>query len=127
LVKNSFKNDTSFCAFLAVRLNVSDGLNPQCVLIDELHAHKTPDLYGVLETAIGARLQPLILSITTAGFVTTGICIDQRDYGRKVVQGLIEDDSFMFVDYGKNSFKNDTSFCAFLAVRLNVSGSIDMP
>jgi hypothetical protein len=25
------------------------------VLIDELHAHKTPDLYGVLETAIGAR------------------------------------------------------------------------
>jgi phage terminase large subunit-like protein len=77
-----------------------DGLNPQCVLIDELHAHKTPDLYGVLETAIGARLQPLILSITTAGFVTTGICVDQRDYGRKVVQGLIEDDSFMFVDYG---------------------------
>jgi phage terminase large subunit-like protein len=47
------------------------------VLIDELHAHKTPDLYGVLETAIGARLQPLILSITTAGFVTTGICISK--------------------------------------------------
>jgi phage terminase large subunit-like protein len=23
-----------------------------------------------------------------------------HDYGRKVVQGLIEDDSFMFVDYG---------------------------
>ena len=89
-----------------------DGLNPHCVLIDELHAHKTPDLYGVLETAIGARLQPLILSITTAGFVTIGICVDQRDYGRKVVQGLIEDDSFMFVDYGidegDDPFSEDT-------------------
>jgi phage terminase large subunit-like protein len=44
--------------------------------------------------------------------VTIGICVDQRDYGRKVVQGLIDDDSFMFVDYGidegDDPFSEDT-------------------
>lgn len=77
-----------------------DGLNPHCILIDELHAHKTSDLYGVLETAIGSRRQPIIFSITTAGFTQMGICVDQRDYGRKIVQKTIQDESFMFVDYG---------------------------
>ncbi len=77
-----------------------DGLNPHCVLIDELHAHKTPDLYGVLDTAIGARKQPIMFSITTAGFRNVGICVDQRDYGRSVVQNTIKDDSYFFVDYG---------------------------
>ena len=41
--------------------NNLDGLNIHCGIVDELHAHKTRDVWEVLETATGARLQSLIL------------------------------------------------------------------
>lgn len=44
-----------------------DGLNPQCGIVDEYHAHPTPDMYDVIDSGMGARPQPLIMIITTAG------------------------------------------------------------
>ena len=44
------------------------GLNPSSNIIDELHAHESPDLYTALTTASGAREQHLTLTITTAGW-----------------------------------------------------------
>jgi phage terminase large subunit-like protein len=44
------------------------GLNPHGVIVDELHAHKSPDLYTAMTTGGGAREQPLTVGITTAGF-----------------------------------------------------------
>ncbi|MHA2764975.1 terminase large subunit domain-containing protein [Vibrio harveyi] len=49
--------------------NNLDGLNVHCALIDEIHAHKTREVYDVIETATGARTQPLIFVISTAGFI----------------------------------------------------------
>jgi len=43
------------------------GLNPSANIIDEYHAHRTPDLYEALTTGSGAREQPLTLTISTAG------------------------------------------------------------
>lgn len=43
------------------------GLNPSANVIDEYHAHKTPDLYEALTTGSGAREQPMTLTISTAG------------------------------------------------------------
>ncbi|WP_169037524.1 terminase large subunit [Bacillus subtilis] len=45
-----------------------DGFNPQCGIIDEYHAHKTSEIYDVLASGMAARVQPLMLIITTAGF-----------------------------------------------------------
>lgn len=44
-----------------------DGLNPQCGIIDEYHAHDTSEVYDVVEDGMGARIQPLLAIITTAG------------------------------------------------------------
>jgi phage terminase large subunit-like protein len=44
-----------------------DGLNVQCGIIDEYHAHKTSETYDVVETGTGSREEPLIFVITTAG------------------------------------------------------------
>jgi len=71
-----------------------DGLNVHCALIDELHAHKTRDMVDILDTATGARRQPLILMITTAGFNRQTICYEINDYTKKVLSDLVEDDSF---------------------------------
>lgn len=51
-----------------------DGLNPQCGLIDEYHAHPTSEILDVLQTGMMARRQPLLFIITTAGTNFGGPC-----------------------------------------------------
>ncbi|HHJ4530488.1 TPA: terminase large subunit, partial [Escherichia coli] len=84
--------------------NNLDGLNIHCGIVDELHAHKTRDVWDVLETATGARLQSLLFGITTAGFNKEGICYELRDYAIKVlrgynseVEGAVKDDTFFAI------------------------------
>ena len=51
-----------------------DGLNPQCGLIDEYHAHPTDEILEVINTGMVARRQPLLCIITTAGTNFGGPC-----------------------------------------------------
>ena len=76
-----------------------DGLNVSCAINDELHAHPKRDLYDVLETATGSRTQPLILNITTAGTNKAGICYELRTYVVKILQRVIQDETFFGVIY----------------------------
>jgi phage terminase large subunit-like protein len=71
-----------------------DGLNVHGALVDELHAHKTRGLWDVLETAMGARRQPLMAAITTAGTDLESVCWKQHEYGEKILEGINRDDSF---------------------------------
>lgn len=64
-----------------------DGLNIHMAIVDELHAHKTPDVYEVLETGLGKRPQSMLWAITTAGFNKHGICYKTRDLVTKVLSG----------------------------------------
>ncbi|HMY99248.1 MAG TPA: terminase large subunit [Burkholderiaceae bacterium] len=76
-----------------------DGLNIHFACVDELHAHKTRAVYDVLDSATGARSQPLISMITTAGSDRSGICYEQRDYTIKVLEGVVQDETWFGVIY----------------------------
>lgn len=76
-----------------------DGLNISFAAVDELHAHKSRSVWDVIETAIGARDQPLIWAITTAGSDRSGICYEQRSYLQKVLNGAVDDPSYFGVIY----------------------------
>lgn len=76
-----------------------DGLNPNCSLVDELHAHKDRKVYDVLETATGSRDQPLLFVITTAGSNLAGICYEVRSYVLKILRNAAKDDSVFGVVY----------------------------
>jgi len=76
-----------------------DGLNIHGALVDELHAHKKRDTWEVLETATGARRQPLQIAITTAGFDRQSICYEQRRYTERVLDGVVEDDTHFGIIY----------------------------
>jgi len=51
-----------------------DGFNPQCGIVDEYHAHETSEFYDILVTGMGARPEPLLMVITTAGFELNNPC-----------------------------------------------------
>ena len=76
-----------------------DGANPHCAVLDELHAHRNSGLYDVLISGMGARHQPLLWQITTAGFDLTSFGYQQHQYAVKVLEGL-EDDETLVVIYG---------------------------
>ena len=72
-----------------------DGLNPHFVLLDELHKHKSRAVLDVLDTALGARRQPLLWSITTAGDDDPeSVYAQENAYAIQVLEGVIEDDAF---------------------------------
>lgn len=76
----------------------TDGLNPHIVTIDEAHAMKTRGLIDVMETAVGARRQPLINWITTAGNDPVSPCGDQHEYACGVLDQAREDETlFAFI------------------------------
>lgn len=76
-----------------------DGLNVHYGLIDELHAHPTSAVWDVIKSARGARKQPLIVAITTEGFLTEGPDIDQMDYASRLLDNAIEDDEYFALIY----------------------------
>lgn len=79
--------------------NSLDGLNCHGVIADEVHAWKSRDMWDVLETSTGARRQPLMFAITTAGFDRHSFCYQLHDYTEKVLAGTVEDDSFFGIIY----------------------------
>jgi len=67
-----------------------DGLNPHFAIFDELHAWepvKGEALWDVFADGMGARAQPLILCITTAGFNQMGVCWKQREFVINMLRG----------------------------------------
>ena len=86
--------DTSVFAPLPANAENLDGLNPSAILFDELHAQKSRDVWDVMESALGARFNPLLSAITTAGFILDGICTEIRGYLISVLEGKRIDDAF---------------------------------
>lgn len=80
---------------LSSDINSLDGLNVHCGVVDELHAHKSRELWDVVKTGTGARTQPIMLAITTAGTDINTVCFENREYARQVLEGIFDDDSFL--------------------------------
>lgn len=80
---------------LTAKADTKHGGNLSGVLIDELHVQKNRELVDVLQTSVSARLQPLIIYITTAGvYDVNHVAWQTYDYATKVAEGIIEDLSF---------------------------------
>jgi phage terminase large subunit-like protein len=82
-----------------------EGLNPHLVIFDEVHVQPNRELWDVMALASGARKEPLMVGITTAGVRTdsTGndsLCYAMWQYGCRVAAGEIEDPSFFMSWWG---------------------------
>ncbi|AEO73834.1 terminase large subunit [Pseudomonas aeruginosa] len=69
-----------------------DGSSPSCSLIDEFHEHDNSGQYDTMLTGMGARRQPLMFIITTAGANIEGPCYDKRRQAIEMLSGVVPDD-----------------------------------
>ncbi|EEM6849830.1 terminase large subunit [Salmonella enterica subsp. enterica serovar Montevideo] len=76
-----------------------DGASPSCALIDEYHEHQTDALYQTMQTGMGARRQPLIFGITTAGYNIEGPCYDKRREVIEMLEGIVPNDELFGIIY----------------------------
>lgn len=77
-----------------------EGLNIHGLIFDELHAQRDRRLWDALRYGGAARTQPMLISITTAGFDRHSICYEQYDYAKKVQdpkQDFWDDSFFVFI------------------------------
>lgn len=77
----------------------ADGFNPQMAIIDEYHAHTTSEIYDVMVSGMGARREPLIVIITTAGDdFENKPCYAEYRYCSNLLNGIEENDEyFVFI------------------------------
>lgn len=87
------KNGTGFIAPIGRDSKTLDGLDPSYGIMDEYHAHKTDELVNVINTGMGARKQPLLDLITTAGFNKNSPCFKKRQSICEILEGKIVDDN----------------------------------
>ncbi len=75
-MRNGGRHSNTSVRRLAFNSKKSDGFNPHLTVCDEIEAwpgEQGLKQYEVMKSALGARRQPLILSISTAGYVNDGI------------------------------------------------------
>lgn len=74
--------------------NGQSGPRPHCVLIDEIHEHKTNEVVEMMRAGTKGRTQAIILMITNSGHNKTSVCYEYHEYGRKVAEQTLIDDAF---------------------------------
>lgn len=85
---------------LSSDFNTLDGLNVHGGLVDEVHAHPNRGVIDVIETAMGARSQPMLWMITTAGVnVQNSIALEFRNYGVSILKGVLKNENYFVLIY----------------------------
>ena len=72
--------------------NPPDGSSPHCGIVDEYHEHKTDSTYKTFQTGMGAREQPILFVITTAGDNLEGPCFNKRKECDDILNGIVSDE-----------------------------------
>lgn len=103
-----------------------DGLNPHAALVDELHAHPTRGIYDILETAMGARDQPLMFIITTAGTDQQGICYEVLEYVTDVLLGKFADETVFGLVYTVDESDRWDDEACWIKANPNLGVSLDI-
>ena len=95
-----FKKRNGSITAMSRDAKTKDGFNPSLGIIDEFHEAKDDKLLNVIESGQGARMEPLLFVITTAGFNKGGPCYSKlRDVSVKMLDGVMEDDSHLAFVY----------------------------
>ena len=89
-----FPSTHSFLKAISSDVGGAEGPNIHGLIFDEFHALKKRAFWDALSFGGKARLQPLAIVITTAGFDRTSVCWETHEYARQILDGSIDDITF---------------------------------
>jgi len=96
---------------LASNPQAHDSFNCNLALVDELQALKSEAEYARFKEAQKAYVNKLIVAISTAGDNVNSFCYRRVEYGKKILEGLVEDDSmFVFLCMADQSEKGEVDY-----------------
>lgn len=93
LVKNN-KNDNEVFK-MSSRTRDKDGRQISKAYLDEIHNARDNELYMSIWQSMSITEAPLLLMLTTEGFITDGLLDKELIYGRGILDGEIDDDTFL--------------------------------
>jgi phage terminase large subunit-like protein len=73
--------DDSIYRVLSADAELQQGLNPSFVIFDEVHVQPNRDLWDAMRFGMGARPNPMMIGITTAGFDRTTLAWELYEQG----------------------------------------------
>lgn len=112
--------------FVPVVRNPGDGSSPHCYILDERHEHPNDDLYETATTGTGAREQPFVISITTAGSTIGGVCYRQERTCKKVLEKVHDDEKLFVMIFGIDDGDDWTSEEALVKANPNINVSVSL-
>lgn len=100
---STYRNEIRYKHNVMLRLSKDskkmDGFNVHAGLVDELHAHPNSSIWDVLRSAMGARKQPLLRGITTAGFDRNSFAYELRSMIVKILEKTVQKDNIFGIIY----------------------------
>ena len=109
VLRNTIEYKSSWYKSISAEAYTKHGLNCHGIIFDELHTQPNSELWNVLTTSVGARRQPVIIALTTAGHDRSSICYEMHEYSEKLLSGELEDETFLPVLYKANPDMDWTS------------------
>ncbi|MBW4979578.1 terminase large subunit [Marinobacter adhaerens] len=103
-----------------------DGSSPSMSIVDEYHEHPDSRLYDTMITGMGARSQPLMWVITTAGFDVAGPCYEMRERAIEMLEGTSQDDELFAIIYTIDPGDDWTTDEAILKANPNAGVSVKL-
>lgn len=118
VIKHRYKDlhypeNNSFIRVLASDSNKLDGYNCSFGVVDEYHSAPTAQTRDVLRSSMGMRENPMLVTITTAGFDKSLPCYDLRTIATEISAGVKQDNSFFAVVYSlddKDDWKDESNW-----------------
>jgi phage terminase large subunit-like protein len=96
-MKFNHKDSRGLLKTLASNANRLDGYSPSAAILDEIHSYPDDSLFKVIKSGILARENPMIMLISTAGFMMDSFCFDMVESGKNVLEKKVNDDSFFYM------------------------------
>lgn len=100
-VKNN-KNDNEVFK-MSARTRDKDGRQISKAFLDEIHNARDNELYMSIWQSMSIAEEPLLIMLTTEGFVNNGLLDKELNYVRSILRGEIEDDTYLSFLYTQDS------------------------
>ncbi len=99
VLRNKIEFKSSWYKSISAEAYTKHGLNCHGIIFDELHTQPNRELWDVLTTSVGARRQPVVISLTTAGHDRSSVCYEMHEYSQQLLNGTLIDETFLPVLY----------------------------